>query len=79
MARWTISNPHPTKINIFIGSGEWVAKHGTQKATAPFRLEHSPGIAGRHAVRDMGKFDALDALCAKNPSLWDAGYVVLEH
>lgn len=77
MARWSTSNPHPSKINIFIRDGEWVAKHGDKEAIAPFRTMRQGDIG--KGVTDMGKFDALEILCENHPGLWDAGYVILEH
>lgn len=77
MARWSTSNPHPTKINLFVRDGEWVAKHGLEEATAPLRFVRSKEEIGSGGT-DMGKFDALEILCESNPSLWHAGYVVLD-
>ncbi len=74
MSRWTLSKPHPTKVNISFEGGEWIARSGDAFATAPVRVER--GVNGN--VFDFGKFDALEKLCTEHPGLWDAGYVVLE-
>ncbi|MEI6194389.1 MAG: hypothetical protein WCS42_08665 [Verrucomicrobiota bacterium] len=77
MSRWTLSNPHPTKVNLFVRDGEWVARHGVTEVTAAMRVLHSAPNEPP-ACFDMGKFDAFEKLCRQFPGLWAAGYTVLE-